>query len=186
MSAAIEMMVEEHQLIKRMLKILRMRCWSVLKSSQVDYGGFARIIDFVRNFADQHHHSKEETILFEIMSREMGEGVEKGPVRGMLVEHDLGRRYISRLEDALAKHQQGDDQARLDIIANAISYSDLLSGHIDREDKVLYNYAERGLSDKAKEELDNRCRQVEESASEKGLQDKYRQMLEEMELKSEH
>jgi len=177
MSDAINLMMEEHQLIKRALHIMRKLSWQVLQSSDVNYRDFDLIIDFIRNFADKHHHMKEEDILFTMMGQELGENISKGPVTGMLIEHDLGRQYISGLEESLARYKKGDDEARLDIIANAISYTHLLGNHIEREDMILYEFARRSLSDKAKEELNRRCQQVEAEMAKTGLQEKYHRLI---------
>lgn len=90
---AIELMIEEHKNIKRMLKVIRGYCYKVLKNENVDYNDFYKIIDFVRNYADKHHHSKEENILFTIMDRQFNM-IKSGPIMGMLIEHDMGRLYM--------------------------------------------------------------------------------------------
>ena len=56
---------------------------------------------------------------------------------GMLVEHDLGRSYVKELIEGLEKVKAGNEEAKLDIIAAAISYTHLLEKHIDKEDDVL-------------------------------------------------
>ncbi len=70
---AIDLMVEEHKLIKRMLAVTRKFSIKVLNNEEVDYNDFNKVIDFVRNFADKHHHSKEEVILFKKMGEVLGE-----------------------------------------------------------------------------------------------------------------
>ncbi len=68
----------------------------------------------------------------------------------MLIEHDLSRLYIANLEKALDEYENGNDEARLDIIANAISYTDLLDRHIEKENNALYKFANNMLTEKAK------------------------------------
>ncbi|WP_315117161.1 hemerythrin domain-containing protein [uncultured Clostridium sp.] len=181
---AIELMVEEHKNIKRMLKVIRRYCYKVLKDENVDYNDFYRIIDFVRNYADKHHHSKEENILFTLMDEEFEMG-KKGPITGMLIEHDLGRLYMHNLELALKELENGNEEAKLDVIANAISYTDLLNRHIDKEDSIIYTFAERSLSEKSKDILNTRSREVEEKANQTGVQNKYISLIEELEKKVE-
>lgn len=60
----IELMVDEHKNIKRMLEVIRKYCSRILNGENVDYDDFYKIIEFVRNYADKHHHGKEETMLF--------------------------------------------------------------------------------------------------------------------------
>ncbi|WP_353894392.1 hemerythrin domain-containing protein [Proteinivorax hydrogeniformans] len=144
---AIDLMIEEHEVIKKVLSAIRKGSIKLLDKSDVDYDFFTDAIDFVRNFADKHHHGKEEDMLFSLMHEHLTDEVVKEPLSGMYAEHDLGRLFISNLEEALRMHRQGDDNARVDIIANAIGYTDLLRRHIDKEDKAIYQFALRELDD---------------------------------------
>ncbi|GCD10744.1 hemerythrin domain-containing protein [Clostridium tagluense] len=180
---AIELMMEEHKLIKRMLVVVRKFSIKVLNNEEVDYNDFNIVIDFVRNFADKHHHNKEEVILFKKMSEVLGERIANGPIMGMLVEHDLGRLFMSNLESALAKFKAGDNDSRVDIIANAIAYTDLLNRHIDKEDTAIYTFAQKSLSKEQLEEIDTLCFTVETEATKNNLQDRYIKILSELESK---
>ncbi|AKN33609.1 hemerythrin [Clostridium carboxidivorans P7] len=180
---ALEIMVSEHANIKRMLKIVRKYCYKVLKNEALDYNDFYKIIDFVRNYADKHHHSKEENILFDILSNQFGEKIKNGPIMGMLVEHDLGRLYMTNLENALKRLEAGKEDAKLDIIANSISYTDLLTRHIDREDTALYKFAERSLSEENVKMLNEKSEEVEKNAALNNIQDKYLKLINELERK---
>lgn len=180
---AIELMVEEHTLIKRMLEVVRGFSIKILNNEEMDYNDFYKVIDFVRNYADKHHHSKEELILFKKMSEVLGERIAKGPIMGMLTEHDLGRLFIGNLEAALERFQAGDSDSRVDIIANAIAYTDLLNRHIDKEDSAIYTFAQRSLTKEQLEEIDTLCCEVEAKATRNSLQDKYVKLLIELEAK---
>ncbi|AKA70697.1 hemerythrin domain-containing protein [Clostridium scatologenes] len=180
---ALEIMVGEHSNIKRMLKIVRKYCYKVLKNEALDYNDFYKIIDFVRNYADKHHHSKEENILFDLLSNQFGEKIKNGPIMGMLVEHDLGRLYMSNLENALKRLEAGKEDAKLDIIANSISYTDLLTRHIEREDTALYKFAERSLSEENVKILNEKSEEVEKNAALNSIQDKYQKLIDELERK---
>ena len=180
---AIELMMEEHRLIKRMLMVVRKFSIKVLNHEEVDYNDFNSVIDFVRNYADKHHHNKEEAILFKKMSEVLGERIEKGPIMGMLVEHDLGRLFMVNLETALVKFKAGDSDSRVDIIANAIAYTDLLNRHIDKENTAIYAFAQKRLSKEQLEDIDAKCFDVENQATKNNLQDKYIKLLSALESK---
>ena len=180
---SIELMVNEHKNIKRMLAVIRKYCFKVLKNQQLDYNDFYRIIDFVRNYADKHHHGKEEDYLFNRMIEEIKGPTEKLVKHGMLVEHDLGRLYMQNLEKALKALENGEEEAKIDIIANAVSYTNLLYRHIEKEDDVVYKFAERNLSKESLKKLDEDCKRIEKEAKEKGVQDKYINLIYELEEK---
>ena len=180
---AIELMMEEHKLIKRMLVVTRKFCIKVLNNEAVDYNDFNSVIDFVRNYADKHHHNKEEVILFKKMSEVLGERIEKGPIMGMLVEHDLGRLFMKNLEVALEKFRAGDSDSRVDIIANSIAYTDLLHRHIHKEDTAIYTFAQKALSKEQLTEIDSKCFDVENEAIKNRIQDKYVELVNKLEAK---
>lgn len=158
---AIDIMNEEHKYIKRMLKVVRSACFKILQNEDVNYDDFYLIIDFIKNYADAHHHKKEEKILFNKMVENLGELGEKVINHGMLVEHDYGRLYIRSLGEALEKLKAGDEEAKLDVIANAISYTHLLERHIDKEDRIIYKFAQRELSKEILDIVDIECIEYE-------------------------
>jgi len=174
----IVLMVEEHKNIKRMLRVIRKACLTVMKGNEIDYNDFEKMIDFVRNYADKHHHEKEEKILFNRMVDEIGGAAEKLVKFGMLVEHDFGRMYMKDLEEALGKAKAGDEEAKLDVIANAVSYTNLLSRHIDREDNVAYPFARRELCEETLNKINMECHSFEEETNKAGVQNKYIKILE--------
>lgn len=154
---AIKIMNEEHQYILRMLKVVRKECLNILQGQDVNYEDFYLIIEFIKEYADEHHHKKEEDILFNKMVDNLGDVAEKLVKNGMLVEHDFGRLYVRNLCEALENYKNGDEEAKLDIIANAISYTHLLERHIDKEDRVIYKFAERELKADVQKNIDEEC-----------------------------
>jgi hemerythrin-like domain-containing protein len=180
---SINLMMDEHKNIKRGLAIIRKISISVLNGSEVPFDDYKKLIDFVRNYADKHHHNKEEEILFKKMTDELGKEMVEAPIAGMLVEHDFGRLFIKNLEGALERVKHGDMDSRVDVIANAIGYTDLLNRHIDKEDKVIYTFARRSLNPEALKVIDDKCEEVENTAQAKNLQNSYVETIEQLENK---
>jgi len=176
-------MMEEHQYILRMLKIVRKACLSVMNGDAINYGDFDKMIDFIRNYADAHHHGKEEKILFNEMVEHLGALGNKLITHGMLVEHDLGRLYIRELISSLDRVKQGDDESRLDVIANAIGYTNHLKRHIDKEDNVIYTFAQKQLPEDILKTVNDNTVIFENNAKEKGTQEHYISLLDELERK---
>lgn len=176
-------MVHEHENIRRMLKVARNFSYRLMKDENYDMDDLPRIIDFIRNYADKHHHGKEEDILFETMSKELERLANSGAITGMYIEHDNGRLYMNNLEKGMEDFKLGNDEARLDIIANLISYGDLLDRHIEKENTAIYKFAENQLSDEAKKYVEDQAMAIEEKASLQGLQEKYNKILEKLEGK---
>jgi len=179
----IDLMVEEHKYIKRMLTVIRKLCYMIIKQASVDYNDFYAVIDFVRNYADKHHHGKEEAMLFNRMTAELGAAAQKLVTHGMLVEHDLGRMYMRELETAVGKVLQGDDEAKVDVIGSAMSYVDLLSRHIEKEDNVVYKFAKNNFSENTMLNIQKECDLFENNEESDVIRKKYISMIDEMEAK---
>jgi hemerythrin-like domain-containing protein len=141
------------------------------------------MIDFIRNYADLHHHGKEEKFLFKEMVDNLGTMGTNLVTHGMLVEHDWGRLFISELKAALARLKAGDDEGRLDIIANAIGYGNHLTRHIEKEDAVVYTFAEKKLATEVIDRINKQTDEFEEEARKQGTQVHYIELLEELEGK---
>lgn len=178
---AVKTLRDEHQNILRMLKVVKALCINTFKTQDVYYKGYYDAIDFIRNYADKFHHGKEEDILFKKMSSELGPVIEKGPIYGMLAEHDLGRLFVKNLENALIEAEKGNIDAKVDIIANATAYTDLLYRHIDKEDNAIFNFAETQLKPEIHEELNSDFEKAKEHLNSDETEKKYVTLLEELE-----
>jgi hemerythrin-like domain-containing protein len=121
----IELLMEEHRLIERVLDALDARVAEP-----------ARFVAFFGEFADGQHHGKEEEILFRAMI-EAGVPERAGPIAVMLHEHDLGRTLMNELAAATSWTPEAEHAAR--------SYSALLRQHIQKEDRILYPMARKIL-----------------------------------------
>lgn len=179
----IQLMVEEHKTIKRMLEVIRSYCLRIINGKEVEGQDVFKMIDFVRSYADKHHHGKEEDLLFKFMTEELGSTAEKLVRNGMLVEHDLGRLYMRELEEATEKMIEGDEEAKVDVIGHAMSYYHLLQRHIDKEDGMVYKYGEDNLSKETLERVNRETEILEKEARAKGIQKKYENLVKELEEK---
>lgn len=180
---SINLMMEEHQYILRMLTVVRKACLRIMKDEAINYEDFDKMIDFIRNYSDGHHHGKEEKILFNEMVEHLGNLGHKMVNQGMLVEHDMGRLYIQELNSSLEKTKQGHEESRIDVIANAISYTHHMIRHINKEDQVIFTFARRHLPTDVLNKVDQDTITFENTANEKGIQEHYISLLEDLEQK---
>ncbi|HYS82820.1 MAG TPA: hemerythrin domain-containing protein [Anaeromyxobacteraceae bacterium] len=153
---AIETLMTEHRLIERTLDALVSFADHVCRSGADDRAELRRFATFIREFADAHHHGKEEDILFATMV-EAGFPRHGGPIAVMLMEHEQGRAYVRALSE-LASQQadwSGADRQRLGEAAHG--YANLLRAHIHKEDAILYPMAEQRLPAEALGHIDAQC-----------------------------
>jgi len=108
---------------------------------------------------------------------------ENSPVAAMLMEHDAGREFVRRLEQAAQRALDGDTTQDAEIAESAMGYLELLRGHIEREDGILYPLAERVIPEEKRHGINERYRQAEES-SKAGLEAHYRGVVEKYERDS--
>ncbi|OPL07638.1 MAG: hemerythrin [delta proteobacterium ML8_F1] len=173
----IDLMISEHDLIERMLKVMRQASLKLVNSGEINYDDFYAMADFVKVYADEHHHAKEEKILFNRMVEELGETGRVIITHGMLVEHDLGRLHMAELKNALQMHREGTREAVIDVVASAVGYANLLSRHIDKENKMVYTYAQRGLCAQTLAQVDEACEAFEKVQAQKGVQQHYSELV---------
>ena len=169
MTYSIELMKEEHHNISRMLEVIRQVSIGILEGAPVDLGDFREMVDFIRNYADKHHHGKEEKFLFPVMVAKLGR---------------VGRDHVMSLATALDQYEkEPKTEYKLDILTEAMGYARLLKRHVEKENNVVYTFAENQLPPEDMTAIDARSRKFEEEESAKGVQDHYLAILEKLEKK---
>jgi hemerythrin-like domain-containing protein len=174
---SISIMKQEHRLIERMLKVVRQMCMALVKGHEFDLDDFYEVADFISQYADEHHHGKEEKFLFKEMEDRLGK-LGKQLIRGgMYIEHDLGRLYKSNMLIAVEKLKAGEENQVIEVIGYAMSYVHLLERHIAKEDEVIYTFGTTQLSDEVLQDINQKTHQFEQSAKEKGIQEYYHKVV---------
>ena len=184
MNQSVILMEEDHANINRALGVIRSICLQLMQGGEVPDEDFREIIEFVREDADKHHHGKEEKFLFPVMVKKLGPVGEKLVTNGMLVEHDLGRADVLSLETALNEYKKNPRlELKLDILSYAMAYAHLLQLHIEKENSVVYPFAERGLSEEDFKDINEKSQAFEDEQTAKGVQKHYLDILEKLEKK---
>lgn len=138
---AIETLMEEHRRIVQVLGSLEAFAEQARggAGTPADLAGY---VAFLRGFADELHHAKEERILFVRMVAH-GFPEESGPIAMMLHEHTLGRELV-RILGALAERTgPWSDADRDELYDAATDFAGLLRTHIQKEDRILYPMSEQ-------------------------------------------
>lgn len=136
----------DHEVIERALRVMERASLRLEAGQTLSPEILSSAVDFLRNFADGCHHAKEELALFPRLI-ERGLIRDGGPIGVMLHEHDLGRAYLRRLEDALDRN---DSESTVDALQ---CYTALLRNHILKENEVLFPTADRLLTGDDHDEL---------------------------------
>lgn len=176
---ATEALKKDHRLIEKMLDILQKTAKKLDQGGDVPADSLKNASGFIKKFADNYHHGKEEELLFKAME-EKGFPREGGPIGVMLIEHDEGRGYSHALAESIEKYSAGDNSAKKAIAENARNYSDLLSQHIPKEDGILYMMADNILSESFQEELLKKFDVVEKEKLGDGGWQKYADLVDQL------
>ena len=179
MENATEVLRKEHKGILKMLDVTEEVARRVDAGQQVAPEALANLLEFFRLFADRCHHGKEEDLLFPRL-QEKGMPRAGGPIGVMLAEHDQGRALVKQMAEAAEAYQAGKTEAASRWVAAAQGYGELLRGHIDKENTVLFVMAERMLTPAEQKELAEEFERVEVEKMGAGTHERLHAMMDKM------
>ena len=169
---ATEILMAEHRVIESVLDALESAVQVLNSGVDVPADIFLDASDFIRSYADDAHHRKEEGVLFKAMAR-CGFPEDRGPVAVMLAEHGQARELTRQLEEAARRLQAGERAARKAVAGSALPYVGLLRNHIQKEDQVLYVMAARSIPADEQEQMLVDFERVERDEIGAGVHEKY-------------
>jgi hemerythrin-like domain-containing protein len=138
--------------IEQALRALDGMCLNLKTGGNVPPEALYQILDFIQNFADRFHHSREATYLFPALGRN-GFQKEGGALRFLTEEHEIERVLMAELERAIGEYSHGDWTAVDRFVEAANLYRDHLVGHMREEDTILFRLAEEVLDEAVKASL---------------------------------
>jgi len=175
---ATALLSDEHRVIERVLAALE----KLTEKPATDFlAPWNKALDFIRHFADQCHHIKEEKVLFPAMEAH-GIPNEGGPIGMMLMEHEEGRAYVRAMFDALGKIAAGDPSAQAALCDNAKQYLRLLREHIQKEDDILFRMADEVIPEDEQKQLLKSFETHEAEEMGAGVHGKYLKIAAELEV----
>lgn len=143
-------LVAEHDNILKLLDVLD-RLGALVLEGGVPPDRLEAAVFLVRDYADGLHHAKEEQILFPLLEKQ-GIPRDQGPIGCMLEEHEVGRDAVAEMTRAISDLRAGKD-AGTDFADAARGYTDLLRNHIEKENAVLFPWAESLIGEEERAQL---------------------------------
>jgi len=141
-ATATQALREEHAVILRALVLLEVAAARLDAGPPAADSWWTELIEWLRSFADQHHHGKEELCLFPALTQ-AGVPAAGGPVGVMVAEHAEGRALLRAITES-----RGEERAEA-----ARAYVRLLRDHIDKENGVLFPLADAILDSQDQQQL---------------------------------
>lgn len=152
MSRPTHILKHEHRIIEQVLRAMNGMCVKLKTGGTVPVSVLNQTLDFIQNFADRYHHSREETILFPALEQ-CGLQPDSGALSFLKSEHNHERTLLAELELAIEEYEYGDADAAERFISAAEEFSRHLSEHIQQEDTILFTLTEEMLEDEEREAL---------------------------------
>lgn len=136
---------QEHQTILRVIAVLETLVHGDQTSQTFPADTLRQCVTFFQLFADACHHAKEEDLLFPALES-CGILKEGGPIGVMLYEHTVARSLVKQMDQALTDFDTQPDQSVDRFKEAALNYIGLLRQHINKEDGILFNMADRVIT----------------------------------------
>ena len=140
-SPPVKKLVDEHTVIKRLLALIPEIIESLDLETESSRQMVLQSVDFIRSYADKYHHAKEEDVLFKYFDENLD------VLKAMHLDHEAGRAYVRAVLGGVS------DNDKFAVAENLNAYRELLTGHIGKEDGILYPWMDRNLSTKQVGEL---------------------------------
>jgi len=178
-----DFLVAEHEMIERAMAVLRSNLEKIDEAIKTPLQ-MQRAIDFLLEFGDKIHNTKEEKFLFPLMGQK-GMPVEGGPIGVMLMEHDAERNLLQRMMGELPNLVDATPVARQKFAADGFEYLTIRAEHIWKENDVLYAMGRKVFSDEDNTSLLGAFKTLDQQTYGDAAREHYAQMLAEVEKDSE-
>jgi len=143
----------EHRLIEKVISLMEKAVSLAEDKKQADPDLIQWFTQFIRNYADQCHHGKEEDILFKGIEKKRI-SKEHETIMGQLIEdHKWGRKTTGELVAANEKYGKGDMKVLPEIIEKMKALIEFYPRHIEKEDRHFFIPAMDYFSSEEKDAL---------------------------------
>jgi len=110
------------------------------------------VVEFLRVYADQRHHHREEGIFFPLLVRR-GVPPQGCPIGGLNNEHEKGRALVSALDEGITAYEQNLLNADQTLRRTLQEIIDLYRKHLWMEDAMVFPMAEKLITETDNQEL---------------------------------
>lgn len=174
-----ETLAYEHTLILMVLDTAEGEVRAIGNTGKIHVAEVEKLIDFLANFVDRCHHSKEERLLFPKMQERgmLGEG---GLIVLLLEEHTEGRRRVEAISKALPLARKGEIIAVTAVRTDLRAYVELMRPHIANENDALFPMTDRILTTEDQQALTDAFEKLEAEEIGEGVHERYHHLAHEL------
>jgi hemerythrin-like domain-containing protein len=135
----------EHRLIEKMIRLMNREIVRIRENiavnpqfAFVDSRFIDAAVDFIRTYADQIHHGKEEDILFTALQEKPLSPEHRQIVQELQEDHKWGRQTTAHLMAAKDKFVQGRSESLTHVLEFMTALVEFYPRHIEKEDKHFF------------------------------------------------
>jgi hemerythrin-like domain-containing protein len=153
MSRIIEILLEEHRNIKRLLLVLEQELTVFDRSERPDYEIFQAIIQYFQDYPELCHHPKEDTVYRKLKLRDPAAADRIGDVEA---EHEIETERLCRLAQAVDDILADRELLRQTFHNVVRDFIEHQRQHMDKEERLLFPAAVKALRPDDWTEIDAR------------------------------
>ena len=128
----------EHRLIERMIRVIGAELTRIEQKGKVNPEFVDVTVDFIRTYADNCHHGKEEKILFRDLKLKPLTSELERILNELIEEHRKGREVVGQLVKAKEQYLRGESEAVSLIVQGMHWLVDFYPKHIEKEDRHFF------------------------------------------------
>lgn len=134
----IGVLMKEHRLIERMLRVLEKEVIDVKISEKINTNFLRASVDFFHIYADKSHHGKEEDILFHALDKKKISFEHRRLLSKLIEDHKTARSILNGLDTAQKKYMHDNKSLYSEIVFFINRLMTLYQSHIELEDKHFF------------------------------------------------
>lgn len=151
-ATAIQCLSCEHRHIETVIKSLQDVVAALDARQRLNVHKLRTVVEFLRVYADQRHHQREEGIFFALLVKR-GVPPQGCPIGGLNNEHEKGRVLVSVLDKGITAYEQKQSGAEHTVRQTLQEIIDLYRKHLWMEDAMVFPMAEKLISKADDKEL---------------------------------
>mgnify|MGYP001550176516 FL=1 len=151
-ATAIQSLSCEHRHIETVIKSLQDAVAALDARQRLNVQKLRAVVEFLRVYADQRHHQREEGIFFALLVKR-GVPPQGCPIGGLNNEHEKGRALVSVLGEGITAYEQKLSGAEHTVRQTLQEIIDLYRKHLWMEDAMVFPMAEKLITETDNKEL---------------------------------
>jgi hemerythrin-like domain-containing protein len=153
MSNIIQILLEEHRNIDKLLLVLEHELEVFDRSEEPDYEIFQAVVQYFQDYPERCHHPKEDMVFDKLKVRDADLAARVGDVEN---EHDVETLRLNRLAEAIDDVLAGREVLRQTFHDVVQDFIDHQRRHMDKEEHMLFPAAVQRLRPEDWAEIDAR------------------------------